>query len=302
MWKGFRADDYTEAKQPFAERPQAINQPVLTSWNNKQARHCCGGSEYTPLFRSLLLDDQINHRLRKNGKMTLTGLIDSAEQAATGDLRGVRMLPWALRVLGTPSDPALRDAVAKLRAWVAHGAHRLDKDRDGHYDDTDAVRIMDAWMATMPRAVFQPALGESLFKLYDAHHAPDVPNSFHSQEHAHLGSSWEEGWFGFLQKDLRTVVNRHRVHGRYALRFCGRGSRARCRAALESSLREALAVDPAKMYADPTVEGQCGKLDRQACYDALRFRPLGAVTQPLLPWQNRPTQQQVVEVLGHRPR
>jgi acyl-homoserine lactone acylase PvdQ len=302
MWKGFAPADYTEAHQPFAERPQAVDQPVLTSWNNKQARHCCGGTEYTPLYRSLLLDDQINDRLKKNGKMTLPGLIDSAEQAATTDLRGSRLLPWALKALGTPKDPAPAAAAAKLRAWVAHGAHRIDKDRDGHYDDAGAVELMDAWMTTLPKAVFGPVMGDALFKLYDQHHSADVPNSFHSQEHAHLGSSWEEGWFGFLQKDLRTVLDRHRVHGRYPMTFCGRGSKARCRAALESSLRDALAVDPAKLYADPTVAGQCGTMDQQACYDALRFRPLGAVTQPLVPWQNRPTQQQVVEVLGHRPR
>jgi dihydroflavonol-4-reductase len=34
----------------------------------------------------------------------------------------------------------------------------------------------------------------------------------------------------------------------------------------------------------------------QACYDTIFFRPLGGITQPLLPWQNRPTFQQVVEV------
>ncbi len=40
----------------------------------------------------------------------------------------------------------------------------------------------------------------------------------------------------------------------------------------------------------------------QWCYDAIFFRPLGAVTQPLIHWQNRPTYQQVVEIKGHRPR
>jgi hypothetical protein len=30
------------------------------------------------------------------------------------------------------------------------------------------------------------------------------------------------------------------------------------------------------------------------------MRPLGAVTQPLIDWINRPTFQQVVEIPGHR--
>jgi hypothetical protein len=31
------------------------------------------------------------------------------------------------------------------------------------------------------------------------------------------------------------------------------------------------------------------------------FRPLGAVTQPLIHWINRPTFQQADEIQGHRP-
>lgn len=94
-----------------------------------------------------------------------------------------------------------------------------------------------------------------------------------------------------------------RVQGRYAVRFCGGGDLAACRRALESSLRAALAADPAQQYADPTVTpAQCGVMDRQMCFDAIRFRALGLITEPLMPWQNRPTQQQLVEVQSHRAR
>ena len=40
----------------------------------------------------------------------------------------------------------------------------------------------------------------------------------------------------------------------------------------------------------------------QTCFDAVRFRAIGAITVPPIPWINRPTYQQVVEVQGHRPR
>ena len=40
----------------------------------------------------------------------------------------------------------------------------------------------------------------------------------------------------------------------------------------------------------------------QPCFDATRFRAIGGVTVPSIPWINRPTYQQVVEVQGHRPR
>ncbi len=58
--------------------------------------------------------------------------------------------------------------------------------------------------------------------------------------------------------------------------------------------------DPAsKLYQDDVCSKQ-GKQDDQACYDAIMFRPLGAITQPLTPWVNRPTFQQAVEVQGRR--
>ena len=37
-------------------------------------------------------------------------------------------------------------------------------------------------------------------------------------------------------------------------------------------------------------------------YDAIGFRALGIVGQPSIPWQNRPTFQQVVSFPAHRPR
>ena len=145
---------------------------------------------------------------------------------------------------------------------VGTGSHRLDKDRDGHYDQADAVRIMDAWDKTMPAAVFKPKMGDALFKRYDEHLSPDLPNSFHGDGHDHLGSAWEVGWFGPLNKDLRTVVRPKKVRGKWHVKWCGGGKLSRCRAALLSSLREALAMDPAKLYEDPTLAGEdCGVMD-----------------------------------------
>ncbi len=302
-WRGFDPETNLATYQPVAQRPQAINPDVLVSWNNKQGAHCCGGSEYTPIWRSTLLTDRLAAGTRGGGKLTLGETVDVAGDAATADLRGDKMLPWVLEALGTPADPKLAAAADTLRGWIARGSHRLDRDRDGRYDDADAARLMDAWSETLPRAVFRATMGERVFAAYDAHLSEDTPSSFHDDLHSHLGSAWETGWYGYVQKDLRTLLAPKRVRGRYHARFCGNGRLAACRAALTASLAEALARDPAKLYADPTLAGEdCGVMDAQACFDALRFRPLGLIEQPMVPWQNRPTQQQVVEVTGHRPR
>ncbi len=135
------------------------------------------------------------------------------EDAATVDLRGSEVLPWALRVLRRPRDPALRAAVDTLRAWVASGAHRIDRDRDGRYDHADAVRIMDAWWPRLLRAEFEPALGRALFeRILAVNEEANLPNN-HGD---HLGSAWQDGWYGYVLKDLRS---------------CWRGGGARPRAA-----------------------------------------------------------------------
>ena len=302
-WRNFNPDAVTADYTPFAQHPQVVNQDVLTSWNNKQAPLFAGDAPnvYGTLYRSQLLDDQINHRLKGGAKLTLPGLVDSMEEAATVDLRGWRVLQWALRVIGTPSDPKLADAVAKLAAWRASGAHRRDHDHNGVYDDAEAVRIMDAWWPRWLKAEFEPRLGPELFdRLKQSYEFSNDPNN-HGD---HLGSAWQTGWYGFAQKDLRTVLKK-RVRGAYARRFCGFGGIKRCRAALLSSLADALAHDSAQeLYGnDPVCSSKEGAgLDPQWCFDAVRFRPLGGATQPLIHWVNRPTYQQAVELTGHRPR
>jgi hypothetical protein len=73
---------------------------------------------------------------------------------------------------------------------------------------------------------------------------------------------------------------------------------------LLGSLREALQVPASQLYGgDPQCEsGNDVGFSAQMCFDAVLFRPTGGITQPLIHWVNRPTYQQAVEVVGHRPR
>ena len=113
----------------------------------------------------------------------------------------------------------------------------------------------------------------------------------------HLGSAFDVGFYGIVQKDLRSVLGRH-VRGALNRVYCGRGSLARCRAALESSLRAAIAQTPAQVY---PADGVC-KAGDQMCSDSIQFRAIGAITQPLIEWVNRPTFQQADMIVSHDPR
>lgn len=300
-WRGFRPDTNVAAYTSFKKHPRVINrQPYMTSWNNKQAPGYAGADTnlFSSVFRSQMLDQEIEARIKGSKKIDLPGLVDAMGEAATTDLRAEKVLPLALRVLGSPKDPAVAAAVAKLREWVASGSHRRDKDGDGRYDHADAIRILDAFWPRWMKAQFEPSLGSDLYKaLVAAHKLDNEPNDNGS----HRGSAYQDGWYGYAYKDLRRVL-KLRMKAKYSKRYCGGGSLARCRAALTSALADALRNDSnSALYAD----AECAKAKRaneQRCYDAIAHRAVGAAAQPLIDWQNRPTYQQAVEIPSHRGR
>jgi acyl-homoserine lactone acylase PvdQ len=289
-WRDFDPALNTADYTPPDQHPQVVDQPTLTSWNNRQAPGYAGADSnvYSSVYRSQMLDRQIAVRLKGGHKLTLPELVDAMEVAGTVDLRGMTALPLALRVLGTPSDPKLAAAVRTLRAWAKSGAHRIDRNKDGVYDDADAVRIMDAWWPRLIQAMFQPVMGKPLLDRLEATYEVDNEPNNHG---AHLGSAYQNGFYGYVAKDLKRVLHRP-VAQQYAVPFCGRGELAACRDALASSLSAALGESATDTYPADDV---C-KAGDQACLDDVRFRPLGGVTQPLIPWINRPTYQQAVEV------
>jgi acyl-homoserine lactone acylase PvdQ len=287
-WQDWNPDTWQARLEPFEQHPQAVDQSYLVNWNNKQARgyRSADANAYSSTYRSVLLEDRVKAGIAGAKKLTLPRLIDAMEVAGTGDLRAHVDLPLALRVLGKPSDPALREAVAKLRAWRADGGLRRDHDKDGAYEHSDAIRIMDAWWPLWVKAQFEPALGAAAFRTPTATVAIDNPPNNHGD---HLGSAYQGSWYGYISKDLRTTLGA-RVRGPYSRSYCG--SLKKCRAALRRSLRAALRVPASEVYGGDEVCKKETKLDPQWCFDAVRQRPTGGASQPLIHWINRPTYQQ----------
>jgi acyl-homoserine lactone acylase PvdQ len=297
-WRAGRS--LVDSSTPPSAHPNAIDQPYFADWNGKQAKGygaADGNWGYGPVYRSRLLENRVADQIRGDRKTTLPRLTEAMADAATVDLRGDAVLGYALRVLGTPRDPALRQAVDALTAWRNAGAHRIDTNRDGQYEHADAIRVMDAWWPRWMKAQFEPSLGRDLFERIDRVHEIDNNPNNHGD---HVGSAWQNGWYSFAQKDLRRVLG-DRVRG-WPRTYCGRGRLSACRAALERSLADALSASANPgLYNDPVCAAE-HRDNEQACFDAIWHRPLGGITQPLVPWQNRPTFQQVVEIPGTAPR
>lgn len=312
-WRGWNPDTWTSQRASEAQRPKAINQDWIISWNNKQAPGYNAPDSnwsYSSLYRSLMLQNELKARLRHGRKVGLPQVIDAMAGAATEDFRGAYVLPWALKVLGRQKNPQLADAVAKLKAWVRAGAHRIDRNKDGVYENSDAIRIMDAWWPLWVKGEFQPVLGAAAYnsvlgRLENG--IDDTPNG----HGAHHGSAYQGAIYGQVQKDLRDLLKIRGVRGRYSRVYCGRGSRKRCRAMLASTLLQAVNTSADKIYgADHVCDKQptigpadpMRKSHDQLCWDAIWQQAASAIESPLIPWQNRPTFQQAVQVQGHRPR
>jgi acyl-homoserine lactone acylase PvdQ len=293
-WRGWDPERWSSAVTPPSRHPQVVDQRYLVNWNNKQARGFASSdtNAYSSAYRSQLLSDRVRKAIRGQRKLTLPELIDIMEVAGTGDLRAHVALPLALRIIGVPKDARLRAAVATLRAWRKAGGLRRDGDRNGVYDHTDAVALMDAWWPLWIERQFQPVLGPTaLDKLESTLEIDNTPNN-HGD---HLGSAYQGSWYGFVRKDLRTVLGR-KVRGRYSRRYCGRGRLKSCRRVLRRSLKAALAVPRSELYGGDEVCREAGRDGDQWCYDAVRQRPVGGATQPLIHWINRPTYQQANEI------
>ena len=294
-WRGWNPDAWTARFTAPKRHPQAVDQRYLVNWNNKQARGYRGPDEnvFSSVYRSVMLEDRVKRAIRGKRKLSIAHLVNIMEVAGSGDLRAHSVLPLALKIIGKPKDPFTRGAANALRAWRHDGGLRRDQNRDGIYDHSNAIRIMDAWWPRWTRAQFQPKLGREAYETLIGAVAIDNPPN----NGLHQGSAYQGPWFGYVKKDLRAVLHR-KVKGRYARRYCGGGRLARCRRVLRKSLRAAAVVPPTTVYSGDEL---CEDGD-QMCYDAIRFRPVGGATQPLIHWINRPTYQQVVSVGRRVPR
>jgi len=267
----------------FKKTPKDINpaRGWMTSWNNKQApgfRANDGNFSFGPVQRVQMLDDGIKRYKKQDGKISLVDAVNIMGEAATTDLRGTRVVPWMLKVIGKPKDAKLKGAVGLLKEWTKAGSHRRDKDGDGTYENSSAIALMDQWWTLAVDAIFKPALGAA----WDV-----IPSGYHDAPRAQ-GSAFQSGFYSHVNKDLRTILGR-RVRGRFSRIYCGKGSVKKCRQALTDSLAAAVKALEEQFGADPA------SWDADEVGDQIDFTPVGLQDQPNMPWQNRPTFQQVLE-------
>jgi hypothetical protein len=304
-WQGFNPALHTEKDVPFKRHPNAINPPFEVSWNNKQAPSFAAADDkyaFGPIYRMQLIRNFVEGDTAGGKKMGVEQLISAMDEAATQDIRVVELWPLLKAVLGSPAEPKLAAAVAKLDAWYAAGGHRRNLagtyEKPGTYEFNEAIAIMDAWWPKLLEAEFKPVLGNEAFGALEGMLAFDGPYPGGEPE----APDFADGWFGYVSKDLRDLLAANGTGqapiAPYSRVYCGTGALTACRSALEASLSEALAETPAQIYG----RGACEAQPEASCHDMNRFIEASGISLPAFEFQNRPTFQQVVEPTATVPR
>jgi acyl-homoserine lactone acylase PvdQ len=268
-WRGFLSR---------LQHPHGVGGPggLLLSWNNKSAPGFMHGDNLHrgSVHRAEMLDGFPR-------RVGIEDVVSVMNRAATEDPRATEVWPVIARVLqgGPPPDALTGQAAALVSAWSGRGGSRLDADLDGSIDDPGAA-VMDAAWNRLADATLAPVLGPLTADL-----ASLTPRDEPPYRDGGNGSSFDSGWYGYVDKDLRTLLG-DRVRGRFNLRYCGAGSLDACRASLWTALQAAAAELAAAQGPDPSAWRADATLDR------INFQP--GLIPDTMRWANRPTFQQVI--------
>lgn len=269
-----------EGRIPFKNHPQVINpdQGWLANWNNKPAKAWDNydGIKWGPIQRVELLQDEMRRYMNGPKKARLSDLVDVIRKAATRDARGVYLGPKMLKAAGAAPDDEKRDqAIELVKAWIAAGSNRLNRDyADGDLADDagPATAIFDAWFEALVKQVFDDEIGP------DAYDLVPTPTSDRDQ------------WHDFSSFLLNTMNKSSRKQ--LARNYCddiSTPARESCGAQVIEALDAALAqltTDQGEDMSAWTAEAWM-----------ITFEALGVGSVPDIPWQNRGTHNQVIEIL-----
>ena len=264
------------------EHPQAINprSGTIVNWNNKPAKGF-GAADANYSYGSVQRVELFKGLKRRNRLHDVVGVMN---RAATQDLVAVEVWPTIRRVLagGPAPDARTQQAADLVTQWTRSGGSRLDRDLDGKVDAAGAA-VLDAAFPRMADTVLSPVIGDLTGSLARIMQRNDAASSG--------GSSYGSGWYGYVDKDLRTLLG-DRVASPFSRRYCGNGDLAACRASLWAALQSATNDLAAAQGADPAA----WRADANA--ERIVFEP-GLLDQTMR-WSNRPTFQQVMEFRRHR--
>ncbi len=267
-WKGFLS---------LNEHPHEIDPASnsFTNWNNKPAPEWGAASDNWS--EGTVQRVQMYTGFKKH--MTEANDATIMNRAATQDLRALDVWPVIDKVLATGPAPSklAEEAAGLINEWVAKRASRKGTERPA----APGAAVMDAVWTPMARAVLGPVLGEALLNELASISGPDnPPNS--------AGSSFGSGWYGYVQKDLRSELG-ETVKSPFSREYCGGGNLTSCRESLWAVVQSA---------AESLESEQGANLKRWRAASVRISFPPDPLLSFTMEWTNRSTFQQVIEFTG----
>ncbi len=305
---------------PLASHPQDLNPPkgYILSWNNSPAKGWWAADSrpnWGPVHRVDIERPRFDAFLATGNKFDFANVVEIMADSAFTDLRGQELLPLLLQIMNQGTLTADQQQVVTLMqqwlddgslSWIngkpGLGAWRRDRDGDGQYDYRPQVVLMDAWylhlmdtmtpqLAALDPGVDAPGLTSCVSNVLLCRH--DAPRQ--------QGSAYEYGWYQVMDRMLQTALNVPGHTDYRGLRCAGTGSYDDCRGAVLTALDAALndlgGIGTYKMWNGRALPNEAAKNNATVeNYDAIDYQIFGLLADPQMPWMNRPTYQQVIEI------
>ncbi len=305
---------------PLASHPQDLNpaKGYILSWNNSPAKGWWAADNragWAAIHRVDTEKPRFDAFLAANRKFDFANVVEIMGDAGYTDLRGQELLPLLLRMMQagtlTSTQQQIVDSMQQWiddgsSAWISGqpglGAWRRDRDGDGKYDSREQVVLMDAWylhlMDTMTSQLAALAPDPDAYGLTSC--SSNVILCRYDAPRAQ-GSAYEFGWYQIMYRMLQTTLNTPGHTDYRALLCAGTGVFDDCRTAVLSALDLALTDlggwNNHTRWSGRELPNAMGKTNATVeQYDEIEFQDFSLLADPAMPWINRPTFQQVVEI------
>jgi acyl-homoserine lactone acylase PvdQ len=323
----------------FSQHPQVVNPAAgfIVSWNNSPAAGWWAAdnrSGWGPIHRIDTEPPRFKAFLATGKKFNFANVEEIMADAGYVDLRGQELLPLLLQIMQQGTLTSDEQTAATLmqnwlngiasdgktlngssNAWI-NGTEGLGAWRRTRtpgtagqttYDNQPAVVLMDAWYLYLMNTVTSQLAALDPYDDQPPLNGACVANILLCRQDAPRaqGSAYEFGWYAVMYRMLQTVLNVPGHSNYQTLKCAGTGDATDCRNAVLSALDSAISQlggisNMAKWNGTqlPNMEGK--KNATVESYDEIAPTDFSALPAEPMPWENRPSYQQVIEITSGR--
>ena len=323
----------------YAQHPQVMNPPegFITSWNNSPATGWWAADDHynwAAIHRIDIEPVRFQNFLATGKKFNFANVEEIMADAGYVDLRGQELLPLLLQIMQQGSlNTDEMQAGALMRNWLAGvasdgitlngssnawingnpglGAWRRSRTPGTAgkttYDNQPAVVLMDAWYLHLMTTVTSQLNALDPYKDAASLSGGCVSSVLLCRQDAPRaqGSAYEYGWYQPMYRMLQMALNTPGHSNYQTLKCAGTGLLTDCRnavlAALDSAISDLGGISNMANWNGTQLPNMAGDSNATVeTYDEIAPTDFSALPAQPMPWENRPSYQQVIEVQSGR--